>query len=95
MVLVAMAAQMVDLASFGMIARAAGPGGELGPLGDVYADGGFGPVIAAKVLGLLAILCIFALYRLRVGSPRPLALIVAAFGIVGAASNVLGILRLG
>jgi hypothetical protein len=91
-VLLVVAAQLVDLASFGMVARIAGPAGELGPLGNVYEAGGFAPVAAAKILGLLAVLVIFSLYTRRVGSPRRLALVVAGIGLFGAVTNVVGIL---
>ena len=94
-VLLVVAAQLADLATFGMAARVAGPSGELGPLGTVYEVGGFGPVAAAKVLALLAVMCIFALYTRRVGSPRRLALIVAGVGLFGALTNVIGVLSAG
>jgi hypothetical protein len=92
-VLLVIAAQLADLATFGIVARMAGPDGELGPLGRVYADGGFAPVAMAKLLALLAVMLIFTLYTRRVGSPRRLALIVAAVGLFGAATNVLGIIN--
>jgi hypothetical protein len=91
-VLLVVVAQLADLASFGMVARLAGPEGELGPLGDVYAVGGFAPVAATKLLGLLAVMVIFALYTRRVGSPRRLALMVAGVGLLGALTNVAGLL---
>ena len=94
-VLLVVAAQLADLATFGIVARIVGPHGELGPLGRVYAAGGFGPVAAAKILALLAVMCIFALYSRRVGSPRRLALVVALVGLIGAATNVLGIIDAG
>ncbi len=94
-VLLVVAAQLADLATFGMAARVAGPSGELGPLGTVYEVGGFGPVAAAKILALLAVMCIFALYTRRVGSPRRLALIVAGVGLFGALTNVIGVLGAG
>ncbi len=50
---------------------------------------------AAKILALLAVLCILALYSRRVGSPRRLALVVALVGLIGAATNVLGIIDAG
>ena len=91
-VLLVIAAQLVDLASFGLVARLLGPAGEVGPLGEVYAAGGFAPVAATKILGLLAVMCILALYTRRVGSPRRLALMVAAVGLFGAMTNVMGML---
>ena len=91
-VLLVVTAQLADLASFGMVARIAGPEGELGPLGEVYASGGFAPVAAAKLLALLAVMVIFALYTRRVGSPRRLALMVAGVGLFGAVTNVAGML---
>ena len=91
-VLLVVGAQLVDLASFGMVMRVASPEGELGPLGDVYASGGFAPVAAAKLLGLLAVMVIFALYTRRVGSPRRLALMVTGVGLFGAMTNVAGML---
>ena len=91
-VLLVIAAQLVDLASFGLVARMLGPAGEVGPLGEVYAAGGFGPVAATKILGLLAVMCIFALYTRRVGSPRRLALMVVVIGLFGALTNVMGML---
>ncbi len=93
--LLVIAAQLIDLATFGLVARALGPAGEVGPLGAVYAAGGFAPVAAVKLLGLLAALCIFALYGRLVGSPRRLALLVAVVGLVGAATNVVGLLGAG
>jgi hypothetical protein len=94
-VLLVIAAQLADLATFGIVARIAGPEGELGPMGRVYADGGFAPVAMAKLLALLAVLVIFTLYTRRVGSPRRLALLVACVGLFGALTNVLGILDAG
>jgi hypothetical protein len=94
-VLLVIAAQLIDLATFGLAVRVAGPAGELGPLGGIYAAGGFVPVASVKLLGLLAVLVIFALYTRRVGSPRRLALIVAAIGLFGAATNVLGLMDAG
>ena len=91
-VLLVITAQLADLATFGMVARIAGPEGELGPLGEVYASGGFAPVAAAKLLALLAVMVIFALYTRRVGSPRRLALMVAGVGLFGAMTNVAGML---
>lgn len=91
-VLLVVGAQLADLASFGMVARVAGSAGELGPLGAVYASGGFAPVAAAKLLGLLAVMVIFALYTRRVGSPHRLALMTAGVGLFGALTNVAGIL---
>ena len=67
--------------------RVAGPAGELGPLGGVYAAGGFAPVAMTKLLALLAVLVIFTLYTRRVGSPRRLALMVAVVGLFGAADQ--------
>ena len=91
-VLLVIAAQLVDLASFGLVASLLGPAGEAGPLGRVYAAGGFAPVAATKILGLLAVMCIFALYTRRVGSPRRLALVVTTIGLFGALTNVMGML---
>jgi hypothetical protein len=91
-VLLVIGAQLADLASFGMVARALGPAGELGPLGAVYAAGGFVPVAAVKLLGLAAALCLLALYDRIVGSPRRPALVVAAIGLLGAATNLASIL---
>jgi len=89
-ILLVVVAQLADLASFGMVVRALGPAGELGPLGAVYASGGFPPVAAVKLLGVLAVFIILALYARRVGSPRRLGLIVAGIGVFGAITNVAG-----
>ena len=94
-VLLVIAAQLIDLATFGLAVRVAGPAGELGPLGGVYAAGGFAPVAMTKLLALLAVLVIFTLYTRRVGSPRRLALMVAVVGLFGAATNVFGLLDAG
>jgi hypothetical protein len=90
-ILLVVVAQLADLASFGIVARALGPAGELGPLGAVYASGGFPPVAAVKLLGVLAVFIVLALYGRRVGSPRRLALVVAGIGLFGALTNVAGI----
>jgi len=87
-ILLVVVAQLADLASFGMVARALGSDGELGPLGGIYASGGLVPVAAVKLLGLLAVCIILALYARRVGSPRRLGFIVAGIGVFGAITNV-------
>ncbi len=89
--LLVVAAQLLDLATFGIAAHVAGPAGELGPLRSIYLSGGFAPVVLTKMLGLAAVLCIFALWERLVGSARAIALLVAAVGIFGAATNLLGI----
>jgi hypothetical protein len=60
LVLLVVASQLADVATFGLAVRAQGIGGELGPLAGLYTSGGFGAVALAKcaaigvALGLLA-----------------------------------------
>lgn len=89
--LLVVTAQLLDLATFGIAAHVAGPAGELGPLRSIYLAGGFAPVVLTKLLGISAVLCIFALWERLVGSARGIALLVAAVGVFGAATNLVGI----
>ena len=75
-----------------MVGQAAGPHGELGPLREVYISSGFGHVAAVKVLGLSAMVTILALYERLVGPPRKLALLAATIGLIGAVTNIVGLL---
>ena len=93
--LLVVAAQLADLVTFGIAARLVGPSGEIGPLRSVYLNGGFGALTAAKLLALGAMLCVIALYARFVGRPRRLALLAAAAGIFGAATNVVGVVAAG
>jgi hypothetical protein len=87
----AVTAQLADLATFGVTARALGPAGELGPLGALYRQGGFDAVAFAKVLGLAAMLLVVNYYARRIGGGRRLALLIALAGVFGALTNVLAL----
>jgi hypothetical protein len=87
--LLLLAAQFIDLFTFGMAVDKYGPSGELGPLGMVYAHAGIFAVALVK-MGLVAVvLTVLARYPWqRAATPRRLALIVATIGVFGAFTNV-------
>jgi hypothetical protein len=85
-------AQLADLATFGLAARAQGIAGEVGPLRVLYLMGGFGAVALAKLAGLLAMVVILEIYSRRTGHGRWLAILVACMGVFGALTNVVALL---
>jgi hypothetical protein len=86
LLLLALTAQLEDLATFGLVVRAQGIGGEIGPLRLLYAVGGFDAVALAKCAAIGVI--VWMLGRLSARHQRPLALLVALLGVFGAATNV-------
>ncbi len=88
----AVAAQLLDLATFGLTVSRLGPSGEIGPLGTVYRMGGFGAVAAGKGLGILIMVALLEYYAWRIGGGRKLALLMAAVGIFGALTNVVALM---
>lgn len=85
LVMLVVTAQLADLATMGLALRR-DPTGEANPaMVALLGWGGFGVVALAKVAAIVALLVIMA--RLR---SRRLALFVAAVGIFGAATNVVG-----
>ena len=89
--LLAVTAQLADLATFGVAARAFGPAGEIGPLGTLYRVWGFDAVAFAKVLGLAAMLLVLDYYARRIGGGRRLALLIAVVGLFGALTNLVAL----
>jgi hypothetical protein len=89
LVLLVVASQLADVATFGLAVRAQGIGGELGPLAGLYTSGGFGAVALAKcaAIGVAALI----LLRLSPRYQRPLALLVATVGVFGAATGLVAI----
>jgi hypothetical protein len=86
LVLLVVASQLADVATFGLAVRAQGIGGELGPLAGLYTSGGFGAVALAKCAAIGVALAILA--RLR---SRRLALLVATVGVFGAATALVAL----
>ena len=90
--LVLIAAQLADLATFGLAVRVLGIADEIGPLRVVYSMGGFGAVAFAKLLAVAVMIAILEIYSRRTGHGRWLAIIVAAMGVLGAITNILALL---
>jgi hypothetical protein len=90
--LVLIAAQLADLATFGLAVRVLGIADEIGPLRVVYSMGGFGAVAFVKLLAVAVMIAILEIYSRRTGHGRWLAIIVAAMGVLGAITNILALL---
>ncbi len=89
LVLLVVAAQLADLALFGLAVPRVGIGAEIGPFRVLYVAGGFGAVAMAKGAAIGATVLILA--RLSARYQRPLALLVATVGVVGAASGLVAL----
>lgn len=90
--LLVVAAQLADLATFGITASLIGASGEIGPLGSLYRSGGFAAVALAKSTAILAMVAMLVIYGKRTRRGRWLALAVAAAGLFGALTNVIALL---
>ena len=88
LVRLALAAQLVDVATFlvAVLMEPALVSFEVGPIGIVYALGGPVAATAFKLAGLAVVFAALAIYRGRLTTPILVAVVVLGF--VGAAANV-------